>query len=39
MSKVMMGTCMGDRPLKESIELLLRLSSHVSDAGSKAIGK
>jgi hypothetical protein len=50
LSKVMTSTCMGDRPWKlsmktflsrsqESIELLLRLSSHLSGARSKAIGK
>jgi hypothetical protein len=46
----MTSTYTGDHPLKvvdedflepsqESIELLLRLSNHVSGAGSKAIGK
>jgi hypothetical protein len=50
LSKIVTSTCASDRPWKlsiktflsrsqESIELLLRLSSHVSGAGSKAIGK
>jgi hypothetical protein len=50
LSKIMASTCTGDRPWKlsmktflsrsqESIELLLRLSNHVSGAGSKTIGK
>jgi hypothetical protein len=45
-----MSTCASDRPLEivvedlleplqESIELLLRLSNHLSSAGFKAIGK